>query len=106
MHVFPLWSLKKSFCFCFFREERGRADVNQQKHTKIQSLNLTRSHVSIMTTVTIITVSFITNIKIAIIIIAITKNDYHDNNNINNNNNYNNNNNNNNNNNRSLFKIN
>ena len=55
--------------------------MNQQKHTKIQSLNLTRSHVSIMTTVTIITVSFITNIKIAIIIIAITKNDYHDNNN-------------------------
>ena len=61
--------------------------MNQQKHTKIQSLNLTRSHVSIMTTVTIITVSFITNIKIAIIIIAITKNDYHNNNNSNNNNN-------------------
>ena len=66
--------------------------MNQQKHTKIQSLNLTRSHVSIMTTVTIITVSFITNIKIAIIIIAITKNDYHNNNSNNNNNNNNDNN--------------
>ena len=81
------------------KEERGRggADVNQQKHKKIQSLNLIRSHVSIMTTVTIITTSLITNIKIAIIIIMITKNDYHNNNNSNNNNNNNNSNNNNNN---------
>ena len=116
-----------------FEEGRGRADVNQQKHThKIQSLNLIRSHVSITTAVTVIIVSLITNIKVAIITIAITKNDYHYNNNsnnnnnnndnnkstnnsnniqnnnnsINNNNNNNNNNDNNYNNNRSLFKIN
>ena len=56
-----------------------------RKHTqKIQSLNLIRSYVSMMT---VIIISLITNIKIAIIVIAITKNDYHNNNNSNNNNN-------------------
>ena len=66
----------------------GRADVNQQKLTKKnQSLNLIRSHVSIMTTVTVIIISLITNIKTAIIIIVITKNDFHNNNKSNNNNN-------------------
>ena len=106
--LFPLWSLKKNFV---------RADVNQQKHTKkIQRLNMIRNHVSIMTAVTVIIISLITNIKIAIILIAITKNDYHINNSDNskstnnsnkiyNNNSINNNNNNNNNNNRLLFKI-
>ena len=93
--LFPLWSLKKNFV---------KADVNKQKHTKkIQSLNLIRSHVSMMTAVTVIIISLITNIKIAIILIPITKNDYHNNNNSSNNNN---NDNNNNNNNRSLFEIN
>ena len=77
--LFPLWSLKKHFV---------RADVNQQKHTqKIQSFNLIRNHVSIMTAVTVIIISLITSIKIAIIRIMITKNDYHHNNNSNNNNN-------------------
>ena len=77
--------------------------MNKQKHTKkIQSLNLIRSHVSMMTAVTVIIISLITNIKIAIILIPITKNDYHNNNNSSNNNN----NDNNNNNNRSLFEIN
>ena len=56
-----------------------------------------------MTAVTVIIISLITNIKIAIILIPITKNDYHNNNNSSNNNN---NDNNNNNNNRSLFEIN
>ena len=65
--------------------------MNQQKHTqKIQSLNLIRSHVSIMTAVTVIIISLITNIKVAIKLIVITKNDYHNNNNSNNNNNDNN----------------
>ena len=69
--------------------------MNQQKQTiKIQSLNLIRSHVSIMTDVTAI-IPLITNIKIAIII-AVTKNDYHNNNNNNNNSSNDNNNNNNN----------
>ena len=40
-----------------------------------------------MTAATVIIISLIANIKIAIILIAITKNDYHDNNNSNNNNN-------------------
>ena len=75
----------------FFWGERGRADVNQQKNTKI-SLNLIRSHVSIMTTVTVIIISLIRNIEIAIIITAITKNHYHNNNSNNNNNNNNHNN--------------
>ena len=84
---------KKKILFLFFWG-RGRADVNQQKHTKkIQSLNLIRNHASIMSTVTVIIISLITNIKTAIIIIAITKNDYHYNNNSNNNNKNNNNNN-------------
>ena len=77
-----------------------------------------RNHVSIMTGVTVIIISLITSIKIAIIRIMITKNDYHHNNNSNNNNNNsdnnkstnnnndNNNNNNNNNNNRPLLEIN
>ena len=81
---------KKKILFLFFGG-RGRADVNQQKHTKkIQSLNLIRNHASIMSTVTVIIISLITNIKTAIIIIAITKNDYHNNNSNNNNNNDNN----------------
>ena len=67
--------------------------MNQQKHTKnIQSLNLIRSHASIMTTVTVTIISLITNIKTAIIVIAIPKNDCHNNNNSNNNNNNNDNN--------------
>ena len=78
---------KKKILFLFFLG-RGRADVNQQKHTKkIQSLNLIRNHASIMSTVTVIIISLITNIKTAIIIIAITKNSYHNNNSKNNNNN-------------------
>ena len=78
---------KKKILFLFFWG-RGRADVNQQKHTKkIQSLNLIRNHASIMSTVTVIIISLITNIKTAIIIIVITKNDFHNNNKSNNNNN-------------------
>ena len=87
--LFPLWSLKKNILFLFLGG-RGRADVNQQKQ-KIQSLNLI-SHISIMKTVTII-ISLIANIKIEIVITAITKNDYLNNNSTNNNNNNNNNNN-------------
>ena len=88
VNLFPLWSLKKKILFLFFGG-RGRADVNQQKHTKkIQSLNLIRNHASIMSTVTVIIISLITNIKTAIIIIiAITKNGYHNNNSKNSNNN-------------------
>ena len=96
---------KKKFLFLLLWGG-GRADVNQQKLAKKnQSLNLIRSH--------LIRTSLRINIKIAIIIIEITKNDYHNNNNSNNNNNNdnnnndnNNNNNDNNNNNRSLFEIN
>ena len=84
---------QKNFLFLLFGGGRGRADVNQQKHTKKnqKSLNLIRSHVSIMTTVTVIINTLITNLKTTIIIIAITKNDYHYNNNSNNNNKNNNN---------------
>ena len=57
---------------------------NSQKN---RSLNLIRSHVSIMTTATVIIISLIINMKIAVIIKEITKNDYHNNNNSNNNNN-------------------
>ena len=65
----------------------GRAHVNQQKLTKkIQSLNLIRSHVTIMTISAVIIISLIINIKIAIKLIEITKNDYHNNNNSTNNN--------------------
>ena len=68
---------------------------------------------SIVTAVTVITIPLITNIKIAIILIGITKSDYHnsnssdnsDNNNSTNNHN-NNNNNNNTDNNKSLFEFN
>ena len=75
------------FLFLSFRG-RGRADANQQKRTKkIESLNWIRSHASIMTTLTVIIISLITNIKTAVIIIAITKNGYHNNNSNNNNNN-------------------
>ena len=86
--LFPLRSLKKNFLF-LFSEGGGRADVNQQKLTKKnQSLNLIRSHVSIMTTATVIIISLIINIKIAVIIIEITtKNDYQNNNSNSNNNN-------------------
>ena len=46
-----------------------RADMNQQKHTHtFIKLNLIRSHVSIMIAVTVIILSLITNIKIAMII--------------------------------------
>ena len=84
---------KKISVFVFFGG-RGRADANQQKHTKkIQSLNLIRSHASIMKTVTKIIISLIANTKTSIIIIAITKNYYNNNNNSNNNNNNNNDNN-------------
>ena len=85
--LFPLRSLKKNFLF-LFTEGGGRADVNQQKLTKKnQSLNLIRSHVSIMTTATVIIISLIINIKIAVIIIEITtKNDYQNNNSNSNNN--------------------
>ena len=52
--VFPLWSLKKIFSFCFLGGRGRWSNVNQQKHTqKIQSLNLIRSHISIMTIVTV-----------------------------------------------------
>ena len=71
--------------------------INRNRQKEIQSLNLIRSHVSIMRAVTVIIISLITNLKIAILVIAITKNDYHNNNNNNNNNNSSNNNNNNNN---------
>ena len=88
--LFPLRSLKRNFV---------RADVNQQKHTKkIQSSNLLRNHVSIMTAPTVIIISLITNIKIAVILIANTKNNFHNNNNNKNNNKSSNSNNNNNNN--------
>ena len=72
--------------------------INRNSHKKNESFNLIRSHVSIMTTATVIITSLIINIKFAIIIIETTKNDYHNSNNSNNNNNnnyYNNNNNNN-----------
>ena len=45
-----------------------------------------------MTAVTVIIISLITNIKVAVIMISITKNDYHNNNNSSNNNNNNDNN--------------
>ena len=67
---------------------------SQKKKIKVY-LNLIRSHVSIMTTATVIIISLIRNIKIAIIVIEITKNGYHKNNNSNNNGNNNNNKNNN-----------
>ena len=91
--LFPLWSLKKFFCFRFFffwEGERQSRCESTETHKKIQSLNLIRSHVIITTIVTVIIISLITNMKIAIIIIVITKNDYHNNNNSNNNNNNNN----------------
>ena len=53
--LFPLWSLKKTFL-------GGRANVNQQKQTKNFRV-LIRSHVRMMTAVTIIVISVITNIK-------------------------------------------
>ena len=88
VNLFPLWSLKKKKILFLFFLGRSRADVNEQKHTKkIQSLNLIRNHANIMSTVTVIIISLITNIKTAIIIIAITKNSYHNNNSKNNNNN-------------------
>ena len=71
--------------------------INRNRQKEIQSLNLIRSHVSIMRAVTVIIISLITNLKIAILVIAITKNDYHNNNNNNNSSNNNNNNNNDNN---------
>ena len=61
--------------------------INRNSHKKNESFNLIRSHVSIMTTATVIITSLIINIKIAIIIIEITKSDYHNNDNNSNNNN-------------------
>ena len=66
---------------------------------------------SIVTAVTVIIIPLITNIKIAIILIGITKSDYHnsnssDNSDNNSTNNHNNNNNNNTDNNKSLFEFN
>ena len=89
MALFPLWSLKK----ILFLGGRDRADVNQQKQKKKFKVYIWRSHVSIMTAVTVIIISLITNIKVGIIMIAITKKDYHNNNNSNNNSNNNNDNN-------------
>ena len=83
----------KKFSVFVFGGRRLSRRESTETHKKIQSLNLIRSHVSIMTTVTVIIISLITNIKIAIIIIEITKNDYHNNNNSNNNNSNNNDNN-------------
>ena len=82
---------KKFNVFVFFRGREVEQMWINRNSKKNQSLNLIRSHVSIMTTVTVIIISLITNIKIAIIIIEITKNDYHNNNNNNNSNNNNNN---------------
>ena len=59
--LFPLWFLKKIILFLFLRG--GGINRNSPKN---QSLNLIRSHVSIMTTVTVIIISLITNIKIAL----------------------------------------
>ena len=69
MALIPLWSLKKNFLFLFLGGG-DRADVNQEKLPKKnnQSLNLIRSHVSIMTTATVIIISLIRNIIIAIIV--------------------------------------
>ena len=90
--LFPLWSLKKrSSVFVFGGKRQSRCE-STETHKKNQSLNLIRSHVSIMTTATVIIISLIINIKIAIIIIEITKSDYHNNNNSNDNNNNNHNN--------------
>ena len=52
---------QKKFLFLFLGGG-GRADVNQQKLKKNQSLNLIRSHVSIMTAATVIIISLIINI--------------------------------------------
>ena len=83
---------KKFFLFLFILGgEIEQMGINRSTQ-KTQSLNLIRSHVSIMTTVTIIIVSLITNIKIVTVIIVITKNDCHNNNSNNNNNNNNDNN--------------
>ena len=84
----------KKFSVFVFGGRRLSRRESTETHKKIQSLNLIRSHVSIMTTVTVIIISLIANIKITIIIIEITKNDYHNNNNNSNNNNSNNNDNN------------
>ena len=83
---------KNFFLFLFILGgEIEQMGINRSTQ-KTQSLNLIRSHVSIMTTVTIIIVSLITNIKIVTVIIVITKNDCHNNNSNNNNNNNNDNN--------------
>ena len=82
--LFSLWSLKKKFLFLFLGGG-SRADVNQQRLTKKKSkLKFDKKSFD---------KNLLDNIKIAIIIIEITKNDYHNNNNSNNNNNNNNNNN-------------
>ena len=91
--LFPLCDPSKKILFLVIGGRRYSRCESTETHRKIQRSNLIRSHVSIMTTVTVIIISLITNIKIKIIMIEITKNDYHNNNNSNNNNNNNNDNN-------------
>ena len=55
---------KKISVFVFGGRRWSRCESTETQK-KIQSLNLIRSHVSIMTTVTVIIISLITNIKIA-----------------------------------------
>ena len=70
---------KNFFLFLFILGgEIEQMGINRSTQ-KTQSLNLIRSHVSIMTTVTIIIISLTTNIKIAILIMAVIKSDYHNN---------------------------
>ena len=70
---------KNFFLFLFILGgEIEQMGINRSTQ-KTQSLNLIRSHVSIMTTVTIIIISLTTNIKIAIVIIAVIKSDYNNN---------------------------
>ena len=76
--LFSLWSLKKKISVSVFGGRRWSRCESTKTHTKNQSQNLIRSH--------LIRTSLMINIKIAIIIIEITKNDYHNNNNSNNNN--------------------
>ena len=62
--LFPLWSLKKKVFF-FFCGGSGRADIkiSTETYEKFRVEILIRSHVSMMTTVTIIVISVITKIK-------------------------------------------
>ena len=85
--LFPLWSLKKRNSVFVFGGKRQSRCESTETHKKNQSLNLIRSRVSIITAATVIIISLIIDIKIAIIIIEITKDNYHNNNSNNNNNN-------------------